>query len=141
MLGHLSQRLDDITARLDQSGINAVKRCNEGFYRLNQLFLFNNPIHTIVTVRQRLQQLLAKSEQFTLSSLEFRKKTFTGLAARLEVLSPLATLSRGYSITTRINDGVVVSDASSLLPGEFLRHRLSKGEVITMVESVNAKAR
>ena len=37
-----------------------------------------------------------------------------GAAERLQALSPLAVLERGYSITRRVDDGSVVRDAAAL---------------------------
>ena len=139
MLGHLSQRLDDLTIRLDQSGMNEVKRSAEAYHRLKQSLLFNSPIRQVNTVRQHLIHLLSKSEQIMLTRLEIIKKEFTGNAARLDVLSPLSTLSRGYSIATRINDGAVVTDATVLTQGELLRHRFAKGVATTRVELFDVK--
>lgn len=58
------------------------------------------------------------------------------LAARLEALSPLAVLARGYSITYRDGDGGPLRDAAELSPGERIRTRLARGQVTSRVDSV-----
>jgi len=55
------------------------------------------------------------------------------LESRLEGLSPLAILSRGYSITTRAESGEVVRDASDAAAGTLIRTRLAKGEIQSSV--------
>jgi exodeoxyribonuclease VII large subunit len=55
-------------------------------------------------------------------------------AARLESLSPLAVLARGYSVTTRELDGQIVRDASDVQPGDAIRTRLARGEITSRVQ-------
>lgn len=54
-------------------------------------------------------------------------------AGTLDVVSPLATLQRGYSIVT--NDaGAVVTEAAALKPGDVLHARLARGVVHARVD-------
>ena len=57
-------------------------------------------------------------------------------AAALNALSPLAVLSRGYSIAQR--DGNVISDAAQVTPGDSIRVTLSKGSLTATVNEVNS---
>ncbi len=51
-----------------------------------------------------------------------------GLAAgRLDALSPLRVLARGYAIVTREDGGAPVTDASALAAGDGVRLRLARG--------------
>lgn len=138
MLGHLSQRVDDLAERLERGLENAVKRRSERYYRLNQSLLFNNPMHAIADTRQHLQLLLSEAEQSLVGRLESLKQRFTGNAARLDVLSPLATLSRGYSITTRIADGTVVTDVAGVTEGDRLRLSFHRGRATCRVEELES---
>jgi exodeoxyribonuclease VII large subunit len=55
---------------------------------------------------------------------------------KLAALSPGAVLRRGYSITTRVRDGRVVTGADEVAVDEFVRIRLSRGEVEGRVERI-----
>ena len=136
ILGHLAQRVDDLSERLERGLENAVKRRSEHFYRLNQSLTFNNPVQTITDARQNLRLLLSEAEHSLAVRLESLKQRFTGSAARLEVLSPLGTLSRGYAITTRTADGRVVTDSAQLSVGDRLGIRFHRGTAECRVESV-----
>ncbi|HEX9078796.1 MAG TPA: exodeoxyribonuclease VII large subunit, partial [Desulfuromonadaceae bacterium] len=114
MLGHQAQRVDDLAERLERGLEHAVKRRGEQFYRLNQSLLFHNPMQAVADTRQHLRLLLSQAEHHLAARLELLKQRFTGNAARLEVLSPLATLSRGYAIATRTTDDRVVTDCAQL---------------------------
>ena len=56
------------------------------------------------------------------------------LAARLESLSPLNILSRGYSLT-RTPDGKLLRDSAAVQPGDVIVTRVSNGEVTSRVEA------
>ena len=138
MMGHLSQRVDDLSERLDLALHNNVAHRRERFFRLETVLLHYSPALLRDQLRQRLALLSAQAERRMVHQLEGIKQTFGGNAARLDVLSPLNTLSRGYSIATRIVDETVVTDASRLLAGERLRLRFNCGEAISVVESVTS---
>jgi exodeoxyribonuclease VII large subunit len=55
------------------------------------------------------------------------------LAARLESLSPLNVLTRGYSLTHKAS-GELVRSAAEVAPGELLRTRVAVGEILSRVE-------
>jgi exodeoxyribonuclease VII large subunit len=56
-------------------------------------------------------------------------------AGRLNALSPLAVLERGYSIAHRLSDETIVKDAASLQVGDSLRVTFAKGRSIVRVEA------
>ena len=139
-LGHLSQRVDDLDARLELALGNAVARLRERFQRQERILMGNSPVVRVEQMRQHLLVLSSRAERLLLPRLESAKQEFGANAARLEVLSPLATLSRGYSLTTRLDDATVVSDASLLAIGDRLRVNLRRGAVSCRVEEVELPA-
>lgn len=55
---------------------------------------------------------------------------------RLEGLSPFAVLSRGYSITRKLPEKIVVKDAGQVKEGDRVQILLSQGELESRVENV-----
>jgi exodeoxyribonuclease VII large subunit len=55
------------------------------------------------------------------------------ISARLEGLSPLSVLARGYSITVRPKIGTVISDAAQVQTGDEVLVRLHRGELLCQV--------
>jgi exodeoxyribonuclease VII large subunit len=53
---------------------------------------------------------------------------------RLDALSPLAVLERGYSITHRMPEEKITKDSASLDVGDVVRVRFAKGKAICRVE-------
>ncbi len=58
------------------------------------------------------------------------------LGQTLNSVSPLATLDRGYAIVKREDSGAVLTDATNIAPGEDVRARLSRGEIVATVRTV-----
>ena len=54
---------------------------------------------------------------------------FAALSVRLDALSPLAVLARGYAIVYREPEGTIVRRAREVGPGDALRLRVSEGEI------------
>ena len=69
-------------------------------------------------------------------ALDQRRRAFGVAVGKLEAMSPLAVLERGYSLT-RTPDGGVVTDAGQVAPGAELRVRLLHGELGCVVQSVD----
>ncbi len=67
------------------------------------------------------------------ASLRERRAVLAGLGARLEGVSPLAVLARGYVLVTDTG-GQPVTRAAGIRPGERLRLRFGDGEVGTTAE-------
>jgi exodeoxyribonuclease VII large subunit len=55
-------------------------------------------------------------------------------AARLESLSPLNVLARGYSLTRTESDGVVVRTPVQVRPGDRLLTLVEHGRIVSRVE-------
>lgn len=87
-------------------------------------------------LRLRRQELTARAGQLAQrfgAAFDQRKLRLARAAEHLRLLSPDATLGRGYSITTRA-DGSVLTSARAVQAGERLLTRLADGEVPSLVE-------
>ncbi|MDE6178802.1 MAG: exodeoxyribonuclease VII large subunit [Duncaniella sp.] len=81
---------------------------------------------------QALASLETRLRTLPASVIERRRTRLDTVKALLDVLSPQATLARGYSIT-RV-DGRAVTSASALRPGTTLTTTLATGTVTSRVE-------
>lgn len=88
-----------------------------------------HPIRQIDPLRQRVVQLQREVSHRFLNQLSFLRHQLERIAAKLEVLSPLAVLSRGYSIAYRLTDGRIIRSSSEVELDETLRVRLAEGAV------------
>jgi exodeoxyribonuclease VII large subunit len=135
MLGHLSQRVDDLSGRLEMALRNSADRKRGRFDRLQAGLMHTNPVRTVENLRQRCALLSVQCERLMTGILDGKKHAFAGTIARLEVLSPLKTLFRGYAIAATV-DGAVVTDIGQLTAGGQLKLQLHRGVALCRVESL-----
>ena len=58
------------------------------------------------------------------------------LSGRIETLSPLNVLRRGYSLTRTESSLQLVRDSSQIQPGDRLLTKVASGEIVSRVEEV-----
>lgn len=85
---------------------------------------------------QQQQQLL---RQAMLEILDQQRHELALLVGRLNTLSPLAVLSRGYAIVKRLETNEVIYAAEQLVEGERLQIKLAVGEVTARLVEIDRK--
>ena len=85
---------------------------------------------------RRWDELASRAARAVRQRLRLARGQANETAARLESLSPLAVLGRGYSLTERVADGRIVRDASQLAAGEPIRTRFARGRAISRIERI-----
>ncbi|MHB1528773.1 MAG: exodeoxyribonuclease VII large subunit [Acidiferrobacteraceae bacterium] len=88
-----------------------------------------SPARRLETVRLQFQGQPRRVTDAVWRAIEARRDQCARLAGRLQILSPLATLGRGYSIVERERDGHVVRQPGDVADGEWVRARLSYGQL------------
>ncbi len=121
LTGSMRARLATVRARLEAAANSPALR---------------RPLDRIHEQERRLDELAARRDRAIAQTLETSHQRFNRLAGKLEALSPLEVLARGYSVTSRVHDGKLIRQANDLQPGEVIENRLAKGRVISTVESV-----
>ncbi|OYV86663.1 MAG: exodeoxyribonuclease VII large subunit [Planctomycetia bacterium 21-64-5] len=95
---------------------------------------FRKPFDAVHDRQRRLDELSARSARAMRGRSRAARRQLDAAAAHLESLSPLAVLGRGYSVTQRLSDGLLIRDAALLSPGERLTTRFANGVAISRVE-------
>ena len=91
--------------------------------------------------RSTLDSLRDRARLAWRRDLQSRRERLARAAGRLDALSPLAVLARGYSLTLR-DDGITpVRTSSDVRPGEAIRTRLASGSLVSRVEAVEPGTR
>lgn len=94
------------------------------------------PVYSLDTARQTLDLLELRLDGAMRTSLAYQKQTMLLASAKLEAVSPMATLARGYAIV-RDKHGVVRSAASQLSAGDEIEIQLNDGSVGAEIKTVN----
>jgi exodeoxyribonuclease VII large subunit len=98
--------------------------------------VFRRPLGRIEDLMRRLDDLELSAARALRNRLEQARRQLDAAGARLESLSPLAVLGRGYSLTQRTADGRLVRDAAELAVGQQITTRLARGEATSRVEEL-----
>lgn len=93
-----------------------------------------SPVARLLQARQRLDELIVRADRALGRMVSLRRERLAGLVGRLEGVSPLATLERGYAIVRRAADGRVVSSVGDVAAGDLLRVQVRDGEFGAVVE-------
>ena len=88
-----------------------------------------------VDARHRLDSIAGRADQAIARALDRRRERLAAHAGRLEALSPLAVLARGYSLTVRDADGRIVRSPDDAPAGTLLRTRVASGTILSRVEA------
>ena len=87
-----------------------------------------SPTRLIQSERQRVDELTRRAFMSIAYRVNLQKNHLEGIQKRLEALSPLAVLARGYAVVTRKDDGGVVSRVAQAKPGQQIRVRVVDGQ-------------
>lgn len=132
-----AQRLDDLELRLTKAIQSRLGQLNVSANHLAQRLSTQSPSARIVTlendIARQAQSLISATRQI----LNRRRERLEHLGQTLHVVSPLATLGRGYAIV-RNENGDIVRDAHQLNAGDELQARVAQGEIRATVTSVNS---
>jgi len=79
--------------------------------------------------RIHVDQLLDRLEASMRAVLDRRRLLLVAGGRRLDVVSPLRVLERGYAVVINISNGLVVNDAAQVEVADELEIRLSRGRL------------
>ena len=115
----LRRRLDMARARLLES---ARRPC------------FRRPLERLRQEERQLDEGNERLQRAMQRRLEQLRERLKGQTGKLESLSPLNVLARGYSLTRKEDETVLLHDAAQVRGGERIVTRLQHGEIISRVE-------
>lgn len=138
----ISVRVAGMRSRVDQAEFNAktakdakLRKSND---QLNSITQRLTPIGLSAKVaanRERLSLIEQRSFAAAVDSTKARHRQLERAMAKLDALSPLSVLTRGYSIT-QTESGEIVREVHQTTAGERLNIRLSRGKLDVRVEGV-----
>lgn len=130
----LLEELSLLQARL----LRAAARGSENF-RLRVAHAgarLRRPEVLLARTRQRVDELMGGLERGLAQSYRSTRERLSTASSKLEVLSPLAVLERGYAIVSLADDSAV-DDASVLGPGQGVGLRFARGSARATITEVD----
>ena len=98
-----------------------------------------SPRDRLFEKQQQIDELVCGLNYNLRHVLELASQRSNSLIQRLEALSPLSILSRGYSLSMLLPQGQIVKDVALIKPGDKLRTVLNKGEFTSLVQEVRGE--
>ena len=92
-----------------------------------------SPLERLDILRQRVDDYVKTSESYIDKMTLSNKKRLSELAAKLDALSPLKVMARGFSLATD-EDGHIIRSADELAVGDSFTLRLSDGKARCSVD-------
>lgn len=127
--------LRDAEQRLHDGVGRRLDFCRQRLDDLAERRAFRLPLERVRDGERRLDDWAERLKRTGRQQLTRGRERAEAVAARLESLSPLGVLARGYSLT-QTEGGELVRDAGQLRLGDRLRTRLGRGEVVSQVEEI-----
>lgn len=129
------QYLDELGLQLIRNIRNRMERHRGEARLLESRLRAATPTHRLSRQRELCNGFGRRLGLAMDSSLRDKRQDLGAIIGKLDTLSPLATLQRGYSITRLLPERNVLRDTSQVKTGDKLETRVSNGTVISTVET------
>ncbi|MGH9803490.1 MAG: exodeoxyribonuclease VII large subunit, partial [Blastocatellia bacterium] len=128
-----AQRMDELEIRLFRSMKNKVFELQARMKTLAARLQASNPARQIELFETRRQHLGQRLKNAWSRHIVAKQQALRRLSHTLDAVSPLATLSRGYSITSRPDNGLILRSFDETQVGDIVETRLSRGSLVCSV--------
>jgi exodeoxyribonuclease VII large subunit len=140
MLQRLTQRLDDLNFTIETSVNTLVRQKHREVAELTTRVAHHDPRERLGRARQILNTGMTRLDRLLERILRAGALRLEASDARLQSLSPLAVLDRGYALALDAN-GAVIRSTEQISVGDTVTTRLSDGEFTSRVETAVRKTR
>jgi len=134
-LAEQNQRLDLYEAALIRLQNKLITEHQTHLNTLSAKLTGLTPAHPIRELCNRLNLQHQRAKNQMAMQLQYYQQQLGNIAAKLDGLSPLATLNRGYSITTKNQQ--ILRHATQIKPGDKINVRLLQGDLDCTVDASN----
>ncbi len=138
----IANLIDDIVqmrTRLDAAMTQRLATARETVARLKLRLDLRSPEGRIRRDRQRIDELIRRAATTIERRLTLAHARLDGARGRLEALSPLATLERGYAVV-HSSHGTLITDASQAAPDDRIEIIVRRGRFRARVEPSESSA-
>ena len=125
----LAVLVDRDVRRLVASVQRGIDMHHDRVARLRAVLRARSPQARVALARTREARAHAAAETAIRRRLDLNRRRLSETATRLDALSPLAVLGRGYALARRESDGRIVRAAGDVALGDRLLLRLARGQI------------
>ena len=135
----LIEKVEKFNARLLQALTGKLRLSKEKLVRIANSYAMRQPFDRLNRWQQRLDEFAQRLNLNITHALNTEREKLSGIAGKLESLSPLNVLKRGYTITTRLEDNKSLRCIIDLSKGDKIKTNLSKGSIISEILSIERR--
>jgi exodeoxyribonuclease VII large subunit len=132
LLGQLRQVLKRMNSALRTRSMSARARVDAAARHS----VFRRPFQHLFDLTRQVDELGSRAGRAVGHRMQSTRQRVETLAGKLDSLSPLAVLNRGYSLTERVSDGRLIRRAADLQSGEQISTQFAEGKTVSRVEQV-----
>ena len=126
------QKADELSLRLKQVMKRNILQIKNKPAQLDQRLLQQSPVKNIQLQQEQVSQNTHRITQAMQNALQHKSETFVHLIEQLQLVSPLATIARGYSVTRNKNNEVITK-VEQIATGEQISVQLTDGHISATV--------
>jgi exodeoxyribonuclease VII large subunit len=138
-IASFQQMLDDRTTRLEKTWRVAAEDAKATATQLTRRLAALHPVARVAREKAEVTELSSRIAVTMRRKVAAGDKEVHRLAARLDAMSPLKVLARGYAIATR-DDGRAVRDPEDVSPGDPVTLRVRSARIRARVTSVEGSS-
>lgn len=136
-----AQRLDELELRLRRTMRHRLALQENRLHAQTARLLRHRPDQRLALLNTRLEQLGQRLDAAIHRRIETLNRSLVSASQQLHAVSPLATLARGYSLTTRLDNGALVRSCRDTPPGTRIETRLADGTLLSTVDGIHPPER
>ncbi len=135
----IEKNLSSLELRMRQNVFKAVEYYRKQLKSIEKSVLFRKPTERINQYRQTVDELKRNMVAEITHLVTLQRKSVQALTGKLDALSPLAILERGYSICSKLPEGKIVRSVKEISVGDALKVLFTDGDAISEVKAKSAK--
>jgi len=132
----LAKEIRNVSRRLVSAQHSLIDSYRQRLKSVLTSYGLKRPADILLQNRQRLDELIRQISIAAANLLQHAQQKFSTSVGRLNALSPLAVLERGYSVCYKLPEKKIVKIASSLKLKDELEVLLWKGKVHSQVTAI-----
>lgn len=132
----LYQRLDELELRLIRNIKNRIIELKDKILNLTKRLEQSHPSDQILNLKIILNNYMKRLISSEKHLLKEKQNHMLALTSRLESLSPLSILDRGYCICFKQPDGIIIKDTGNLKIGDNVCIKFYKGKAFCDVKTI-----
>ncbi|MDP3804510.1 MAG: exodeoxyribonuclease VII large subunit [Candidatus Omnitrophota bacterium] len=132
----LANLINTAATRLRNALAGKIDILTQRLASLKESYILRQPLNIVTQYEQKIDDL-RKDLAIRIDHLvKMRRENFKFLVGKLDSLSPLSILNRGYSITVKLPEHTILKDIRSLAKGDTIETKLGNGKFRSRVEKV-----